>query len=281
MSATIFQLDELGGDLASAIPELSVGPWSCATAGLVAFDAADAPPVPRWRVGLGRDDEANHLALAGGEHSVAHTHAVLDDVPLRLDRAIDQALAELSRASSPPARGGPARPVAAGLAAESRLLAALVGAEPVAPLPSEWTAWAAEPGAAPSPPSATPAPDDTGRIERTLARIADLARGRARIETQVEDALVAHSVMTLSGDTDVWITPRLSVISARLHARSVAVAARTRHAWARILTLVVRGCVRLAALGLPAAGVTALPVVWRFLRDLLREVRALGAAGAI
>jgi hypothetical protein len=271
VSVAIFQLEELGGDLASAIPELSVGPWSCAPAGLVAFDAGIAPPAPRWRVGLGRDDAANQLAFAGGERSVAHTHAVLDDVPRRLDSAIDRALAEL-------ARGARDRAAAAEPAAESRLLAALVGAEPVAPLASEWMAWEAEPEAARSTSSSAASDRDPGRLERTLARIADLARGRARIETQVEGAIVAHSMMTLSGDTEVWITPRLSVAGARLHARSAAVATRTRHAWARILTLIVRGCARLAALGLPAAGVAALPVVWRFLRDLLREARALRAA---
>jgi hypothetical protein len=84
--------------------------------------------------------------------------------------------------------------------------------------------------------------------------------------------------MSLSGHTEVCIAPRLSVAGARLHARSVAVATRTRHAWARILTLVVRSCARLAVLGLPAAGLAALPVVWRFVRDLLRAARELGAA---
>jgi hypothetical protein len=74
------------------------------------------------------------------------------------------------------------------------------------------------------------------------------------------------------------MAPGLSLAAGRLHARSVAVAARTRHAWARVLTLVVSSGGRLLALGLPAGGVSALPLVWRFLRDVLREVRARTAA---
>jgi hypothetical protein len=57
--------------------------------------------------------------------------------------------------------------------------------------------------------------------------------------------------------------------------RSVAVALQTRHAWTRILALVVAGCGRLAAFGLPAAGVAAVSLIWRFLHDVLREVHAL------
>jgi hypothetical protein len=114
-------------------------------------------------------------------------------------------------------------------------------------------------------------------LEPTLGRIADLVRGRARIETRVSGTLVAHSIVRLSGDTELWTIPRLSLADARLHARSVAVAVRTRHAWARILTLVVSGCGQMILRGLPAAGISALPLMWRFVRDLLREVRQLTA----
>jgi hypothetical protein len=116
-------------------------------------------------------------------------------------------------------------------------------------------------------------PDVPGRIERALAQIGDLARGRARIETRIGGAVVAHSLMTLSGDTELWAMPGLSASGAKLHARSVAIAIRTRHAWARILVLVVRGYGRILTLGLPSGGVAALPLLWRFIRDLLRELR--------
>ena len=53
---------------------------------------------------------------------------------------------------------------------------------------------------------------------------------------------------------------------------------RTRHAWARILTLTVRGASRLAVLGLPGGALSAVPVVWRFVRDVLRELRQRNAA---
>lgn len=317
MSAT-FHLEDLGGDLASALPDLAVGPWRCAPAGLVAFDAGE-PSAPRWRVDLGRDAAASHHALAGGERSVAETHALLDDVPRRLADALDRALAARPRTSgSPPplapelvaahgesptwgthagsgavaaarateahriaaapgesptrGRRGPSGAAGASLAptrtAEARLIAALAG--DTAPLELARLAGSAEP--------ATPAEQEPGRLAQLLDRVADLARGRSRIETRVEGALVAQSITTLTGDTELWIAPRLSLTGARLHARSAGVAVRTRHAWARILTLTVRGAGRLAMLGLPGGAISAVPLVWRFVRDVLRELHRRDAA---
>jgi hypothetical protein len=116
-------------------------------------------------------------------------------------------------------------------------------------------------------------PGEPGRIERALQHAGDLARGRARIETRVAGALVARTLTSLASDTELWIGPGLTPAGGALHARSVAVAARTRHAWARILTLVVTFVRRLAVLGI-SGGAAALPMAWRFLRDVLREVRA-------
>lgn len=305
---------ELDGALAAAIPELAVGPWTRTATGLFAFDATASPAAAAstaslWRVDLARDDAAARTALARGEDSVAATHAILDDLPRRLERVLAEMHAscdlaaptgaanrpapletDASRLIAQRARGEHRLSHASGVdasrlaargagvdrappqlpAAESNLQAALAGAD-LPPL-LEWPSWSiAGPGSDPA--AASPAAEDPGRLAQALERIVDLARGRARIETRLEGALVAHSITTLSGDTELWIAPRLSPSSARLHARSVAAAVRTRHAWARILTLVVRGCGRLIALGLPAGGLAALPIVWRFVRDVLREIR--------
>ena len=416
MSVAIFELAGTPG-----LPDLRVGPWTSAPvlpsfAARAAADAGAGPPESLWRVELPRDLEASRAALAGGEHSVARTHAALDELPHRLERALARAHADAVRASPrradgeqadgaelgtgprsvAPDRRGPERsadaarssarqerfddersrdatsdlarsdrlrarrstgagqgsghadrfgderspgagpssgrellvhagrlhgaepgstrsdrpegelsshgaraaarndlfdaegspgvgsgpaPTAGGLSVpgrspESDLIAALRRAEAGLPGVDRMTAWSAGgPGVVPSHDE-----DGPGWIERTLDQIADLARGHARIETRLEGALVAHSLMTLSGDTELWIARRLSVAGAQLHARSVAVAVRTRHAWARILTLVARGCARIIALGLPGASLTALPMVWRFVRDVLREVRGWRAA---
>jgi hypothetical protein len=220
MTATAF---ELGGALAATLPDLPIGPWTRTPPGLAAFDAGAGPPESLWRVDLARDLAASRAALTGGERSVARTHAVLDDVPRRFDRA----LAELAGKPASPPPGSAARP--------------------------------------------------HGRLERALQCAGDFARGRARIETHVEGALVARSITALSGDTELWIAPRLSPAAAQLHARSVAVAIGTRHAWTRILVLIVRCGGRLATLGLPHGPVAALSLVWSFLRDVLQEVRDLDA----
>jgi hypothetical protein len=266
---------ELGGALAPEIPELVIGPWTRAAPSIAAFSASAAAPESLWRVDLARDQAASRAALAEGARSVAQTHAVLDDVPRRLDRAIGLALDARSHGApldpALPARGPARAPELSSI--DAALVAALTGAE-ASPLPRSdvLPAWSADENDEP-----TASAQEPGRLASALGRITDLARGRARIETHVEGALVAHSIMTLSGDTELWVAPRLSLTGATMHARSVDVAVRTRHAWTRILTLVVRGVTRLAALGLPAAGVAALPLVWRFLRDVLREIRARSA----
>lgn len=220
--------------------------------------------------------------LHGGEREVAHAHAVLDDLPDRIERALAVATRELTRApsaGSSPAGGAalswslstsaPLR--APGRSAEAQLIRALCGA-PVNASPRASAASLSWSSGAPD--------DEPGRLAQLLDRVADLARGRARIATHIEGALVAHSVTTLSGDTELWLASRLSLGEARLHARSVAIAVRTRNAWLRILTLLARAASRLVALGLPAGGVAALPVLWRFVRDVLAEIRARRPAAA-
>ena len=211
---------ELGGALAPALAELTIGPWRHAP-DLAAFDAGAGPPESLWRVKLARDDAASRAALARGERSIAHTHALLDDAPRRLERALAAMTPDRSYLS---ARG-------------------------------------------------------SGRLERALLRAGDLARGRARIETRVEGALAARTLTTLSGDIELWIAPGLSSAGAELHASSVAVTVRTRHAWARILALALVCARRIAALEV-SGGVAALPIAWRFLRDLLREVRDPASSAA-
>ena len=118
---------------------------------------------------------------------------------------------------------------------------------------------------------AAPASDPSpGPLARVLQRAGDLVRGRARIETRLEGALAARTFTTLSGDTELWLAAGLPRACGELHARSVAAALRTRRAWLRLLVLAMTCSGRLAALGTPAG---ALPLLWRFLRDVLRDVR--------
>ena len=247
---------ELGGALAQALPDLVLGPWTRAAPGIAAFDIGSDAPASLWRVDLARDGAANRAAFAAGERSLARTHAALDDAP----RRFDQALAELARASRTGQAPGD-RERTERLLDLPRLEADL-GAAPA--------------GATIQLPAAADAP---GELERALPRIADLVRGRARIETRVNAALVACSITTLTGDTELWTIPSLSPAGAMLHTRSIAVAMRTRHAWTRILALIAAYGTRFATLGLHA-GAAALPLVWSLVRDVLREARSLDTASS-
>ncbi|HEX4423061.1 MAG TPA: hypothetical protein VH165_34325 [Kofleriaceae bacterium] len=242
MTAALF---ELGGALADALPALAIGPWTRAAPDNAAYSVGADPSRPGdaaaslWRVDLARNAAISGVALDRGAHSVARVHAALDDVPDRFDHMI---------ASGLPALPGPAtltRPDAE---------------FPATPGERNGLSFAAS--------LATP---DDDRLAQTLLRVADLLRGRARIETRIDGVLVACSISTLSGDTELWISPRLSLTAAELHARSVAVAVRTRDAWLRILAMIVVYGTKLAALGF--GSIAALPVVWRLLSDVLREAR--------
>jgi hypothetical protein len=235
----------LGGALAEALPELAIGPWTHVATRALAFDADPGPPESLWRVELTSDPVASGAALGTGEHSVAQIHAALDDAPRRLDQAIDQMIGQMI-GQTIGAANAPVTTAAPDLGSDA-------APDPTPDLGGD----AAHPGG----------------LERVLQRVAELARGRARIETRVDSAVVACTVMTISGDTELWVAPSLSVVHAQLHARSVAVALRTRRAWTRIVALVLGCAAQLAVRGLPA-GIAILPLVWRFLRDVLRELRA-------
>jgi len=273
---------ELGGSLALDLPALAIGPWTRTLPANMAFaPAVDSPDLSRtpsapsaneslWRVDLAGSTDASRSALSEGEHSVASIHAALDDLPRRLDLAVHHARSPAWVAAS----GHPTNeslPLA-----ESALATALVGPARGEPVGRAERAWRTEPGERVDGDGDGDGDRDPRRIEQSLARIADLVRGRARIETWRAGALVARSVMTISGDTECWTARGLSQTDAALHARSVIVAARTRSAWARVLVVVVRGCRRLLVLGLPSLSVAALPLIWRFVRDVLREYRRLG-----
>jgi hypothetical protein len=273
---------ELGGGLARELPALAIGPWARTLPANMAFaPAVDSPdlssaPSPNeslWRVDLAGGADASGSALSDGEHSVAAIHAALDDLPRRLDLAVHHARSPAwAAASGQPADDALPR-------AESALAAALVDPGRGEPIGRAERAWRAEPRER----SDIDGDDDRDprRIEQSLARIGDLVRGRARIETWRAGELVARSVMTISGDTECWTARGLSQADAALHARSVIIAARTRSAWARVLVVVVRGCRRLLVLGLPSLSVAALPLIWRFVRDVLREYRRLRAGRGV
>jgi hypothetical protein len=154
---------ELGGALAQELPDLGLGPWTRAAPGLMSFDARSDQLESLWRVDLAHGGAASRDALADGERSVARTHAALEHAPRRLDQALTE-LVRATRTAQPSGDRGPTD----------------------------------RPGDVPRLEADTP-----GELEQALRRIADLVRGRVRIETRVDAALAAFSITTLSGNTEL------------------------------------------------------------------------------
>jgi hypothetical protein len=96
----------------------------------------------------------------------------------------------------------------------------------------------------------------------------------ARIETEMGGALIGHTAVGWTGDFDtVWeadVTPDLM----GLHHQSVQLALGSRLALIRLLTIVGTGATKLVLrLTVPGAQLLVLPAAWKFVRDVLEELR--------
>jgi hypothetical protein len=96
----------------------------------------------------------------------------------------------------------------------------------------------------------------------------------AWIETEMGGALIGHTAVRWTGDFDtVWeadVTPD----SMELHHQSVQLALGSRLALIRLLTIVGTGATKLVLrLTVPGAQLLMLPAAWKFVRDVLEELR--------
>ncbi|HEX8502232.1 MAG TPA: hypothetical protein VF659_16735 [Pyrinomonadaceae bacterium] len=92
----------------------------------------------------------------------------------------------------------------------------------------------------------------------------------AFVETSVGGELVCRTVISWGGDAaTVWrAAPDAPLLA--LHKRSLALALKSREALLRTLVVVAKGAVLISAGG----GVLALPVVWRYVREIMSEIAA-------
>jgi hypothetical protein len=109
-----------------------------------------------------------------------------------------------------------------------------------------------------------------------FARVQDALRSFAAIDTVLADqGRIGLTVVSWTGDfRTVW--PRgLALAEAERHAAAVHVALRTRDAWLRLGATVTRGALQVATL-LSVSPVLAVPAAYRFVRQVIDQVQALG-----
>jgi len=131
----------------------------------------------------------------------------------------------------------------------------------------------------------TPVPFGLGREEAERRRIGRqwqefleqvrrLVSHYARIETEIAGALVGHTAVGWTGDFDTLWESDITPQAMQLHLQAVHLALGSRIALLRLLIVVGTGAAKLALrLAVPGAQLLVLPAVWKFVRDVLRELR--------
>ena len=96
----------------------------------------------------------------------------------------------------------------------------------------------------------------------------------ARVETALAGASIGRTTVDWTGDFVTTWEPVASGAAMRTHLQSVNLALGSRIALLRIVSVVATGAVGLAVkAAIPGGQVLLLPAVWRFVRDVLKELR--------
>lgn len=125
-------------------------------------------------------------------------------------------------------------------------------------------------------------PDEAGRLAEVLSffdKVQDTLRNYAAIDTGVGGARVGVTLVSWTGDFQTVWARGLAVDDAQQHTAAVALALRTRDTWLRLGMTVAAGAVQLTTLSAlnPAL---ALPAAYRFVRQIIQQVQALGGLPA-
>lgn len=96
----------------------------------------------------------------------------------------------------------------------------------------------------------------------------------AQVETEMAGALIGRTTVGWTGDFEVLLGPGATEEEMALHRESVRLALQSRIALIRLLTVVGTGAAKLALrLTVPGAQLLVLPAAWKFVRDVLHELR--------
>ncbi len=227
------------------------GIWTAPTPAEISFDirAAEARDGPAWRVQL--------------PAALADAQAILDAQNQTLQRSESDLFSAERRLAQVGLYGAEEAGVAfAALPApEAELLATLSDIE--SPISFE-----------------APGPEERARQETSsqwrvfVEQVRRMVSHYARIETEMGGALIGQTAVGWTGDFDTVWGGDVSADSMGLHHQSVQLALGSRLALIRLLTIVGTGATKLALrLSVPGAQLLALPAAWKFVRDVLEELR--------
>ena len=215
---------------------------------VMAFGAEAAPAVPTWRVELPDAPEAAQAQLATREQALA------------LSRR------DLARAERELAQFDPTEPVA--FSAEDRLH------DPRQTLHQRVRALQEPVAFAAGEPAQAMDSEAFRQWNAFVERVRELVSHYARIETTVGGRFVGRTEVGWTGDCDTTWAPEIAFSSMEAHREAVHLALASRIALTRIVSVVATGAAGLAVkASIPGGQVLLLPATWRFVRDVLKELR--------
>ena len=101
----------------------------------------------------------------------------------------------------------------------------------------------------------------------------------ARVETAIDGVVVGRTTVGWRGNTETAWRAGAGPDQAEVHREALALALASRQAWVRMAAVLIGGAVGLAARLTTVGGwLTAVPAVWRFIRRVQAEARAIRAA---
>jgi hypothetical protein len=106
-----------------------------------------------------------------------------------------------------------------------------------------------------------------------LEQIRRMVAHYARVETALAGYNVGLTTVSWMGDFATTWEPDVTVGAMRTHLRSVQLALDSRMALMRVVSVVATGAAGLAIKTTGSGGLLLLPAVWKFVRDVLKELR--------
>jgi hypothetical protein len=106
-----------------------------------------------------------------------------------------------------------------------------------------------------------------------LDQIRQVLAHYARVETALAGADVGWTTVSWTGDFDTAWQPHVTMFAMQTHLQSVHLALSSRLALLRLVAAITSGAVGLAIKTTGSGGVLLLPAVWKFMRDVLEELR--------
>lgn len=220
-----------------------------------------------WRQDLPEDLAAAHQALAVQEADLLVASAALETVPARLDRLVHQtrqimaaeASGGLAFAAPPP---GP----------EAELLALIEAG------PRQTSTGAASFGGIDLFGREIDPAAAVAQFRGALEQVQRVVFHLAWVETRSGGIFLAQTILGWSGDSDTSWRSDIAAEKAMLHEMTIRNAVRSRLNLLRSLAILGQGAVLISSLvTTPAGAILALPAIWRFINQVLAEVRHHGS----